>query len=168
MSEGLGGQPEKGLPKIPSFEPERQLEADSTLVVFGKKSPGTATPMVVGLDKKTHAVRWQMPLPSVDLATVREEPFSGPKNTAVHGDRFVGTYGVGDKAWHVSAIDAASGTRQWDAVLKPIFAVDSLGGVVCSATRVYVVRMESVDVLDAATGKMIGTIGQETYESDLK
>lgn len=168
MRNAPGAPTERELPKIPGFESERKLEDASAIVLFGKKSPGTATPMVVGLDKQTYAVRWQMPLPSADLATVRDEAFSGPKNCTLHGDRFVGSYGVGDKSWHVTAIDTTSGARQWDTVLKPIFAVDSLGGIVSSDTRVYVVRMESVDVLDAATGKAIGAIGSETYESDVK
>jgi hypothetical protein len=152
------------LPKIDGFEPTTPLETDGTLVVFGKKSPGTPTPMAIGLDPTTYAVRWRTPLPAVDLATVREASIYKDKMCAVCSDRFVGAYGEGQKKWHVTALDTRSGVRQWDVTLRPIFAVDWLYGIVCTSSRVYVVRMASVDVLDATTGKAIGTIGHETYE----
>lgn len=152
----------RDLPKIPGFESKRELDAESAVVLLGEKSPGTATPMLVGLDPKTLAIRWQEPLPSVDLATVRADSKNGA-NAAVHHDRVIATYGVGEKSWHVAAIDAKTGARQWDVVLRPIFAVDWLQGVTCTDTRVYIVRMQTIDVLDAVTGKAIGTIGSDTY-----
>ena len=133
------------------------LEGKSMFVVLGKKTPGTPTAMVAGVDKKDRAVRWQVALPAVDLATVRED--SAKKRSAdVCGDRFIGTYGVGANGWHMTALDATTGVRQWDVVLEPRSTSDSLGGVVCSGTHVYVVRKGSFDMLDAATGRALGTI----------
>jgi hypothetical protein len=152
------------LPKIQGFEPVKQFKTDSTLLVYGKKAPGTATPMLVGLDPQSRAVHWQILLPAVDLATVRDDPFDKAKNVRTCGGRFVGAYGAGQSAWHVASVDAQAGTRQWDTVLKPIFSVDSLNGMECSANRVYIVRMGSVDVIESATGKLVGAIGHETYE----
>lgn len=147
---------------IPHFEPSGDFNlatfrARDMDVLIGTKTPGTPTPMVVGLDKTNLSVRWQVPLPATDLATVRDGS-SGHKNAAVCGDRFIGTYGAGQKSWHVTALDATSGVRQWDVVLKPARGIDTLRGVKCSATRVYVVRNDSLDVLDATSGRVLGTI----------
>lgn len=161
---GPGAGVTRDLPKIPGFKNSRELDADSAVVLLGEKSPGTATPMIVGLDPNSLAVRWQEPVPSVDLATVRTGGFDHGKNAAVHHDRVIVTYGVGEKSWHVAAIDAKSGARQWDVVLRPIFAVDWLQGVTCTDTRVYIVRMQTVDVLDATSGKAVGTIGSDNYQ----
>jgi hypothetical protein len=152
------------LPKVDGFEAVKSFEANGTVVLFGRKAPGTPTPMVIGLDPTTSAVRWRTALPSVDLATVRESSFDDWKTIAACGDRFVGAYGEGQKKWHVTALDTRSGVRQWDVTLRPIFAVDWIQGMVCTSSRVYVVRMASLDVLDATTGKAVGTIGHETYE----
>lgn len=158
----------KTLPKIQGFEATMTFDTADGRVVYGKKSPGTPTPLLVGLDKKTSAVKWRSPVAAVDDATVRDEAFEHGQSADLHGNRFVTAYGVGQKAWHITAFDAKTGARQWDTTLKAIFAVDWLYGVTCTATRVYVVRMESIDVLDASTGKPVGTIGTETYEDDMK
>jgi hypothetical protein len=159
------GRLDSAVSSIPNFTPSgtfitAAFKATTMTVLLGTKTPGTPTPMVVGLDPTSQSVRWQVPLPVTDLDTVRDNS-SSYGNAAVCGDRFIGTYGAGAKSWHVAAMDATSGVRQWDVVLKTIFSVDSLHGVVCSPTRVYIVREKSVDVLDAATGHAVGTIGAD-------
>ena len=88
-------------------------------------------------------------------------PFIRRRLRRLFGDRFVVTYGAGEKDWHVAALDAKTGARQWDVVLKHGTGADALNGMTCSATRVYVAREEAVDVLDAATGRSLGTIGAD-------
>lgn len=153
----------EGLPRIPGFAPVRAYSADGTIVAYGHKAPGTPTPMVVGLDAGAASPRWQLPVPVVDSATVRNDDM-GEHTSAVHGDWFVGVYGVGQRAWHVTAIDTREGARQWDVVLRPIFSVDSINGLIVSTSRVYIVREESLEVRDASSGALVGTIGSETYK----
>ena len=169
------------LPLIEGFEARREFELGSSRVLYGRKAPGTPTPMVALLDPASQppdyaragapytgprplaTVRWRVPLPAVDLVTVRAT--YQDNIVGLCGKQFVGAYGVGQKAWHVAALDAQSGARLWDVTLRPIFSVDTLGGLICSDARVYVVRMDSVDVIDLASGKLTGTIGHETYAS---
>ena len=132
------------------------LEAKSVYVVLGKKTPGTPTPMVAGVDKKDRSVRWQVALPAVDLATVTDGS-AKKRSAAVCGDRFIGTYGVGTNGWHMTALDATTGVRQWDVVLEQRSKSDSIGAVICAGAHVYVVR-KGFDMFDAATGKALGTI----------
>ena len=88
--------------------------------------------MVLGLDKADKSVRWQTLL-AVDPATVREGA-AKKRVASLCGDRFLGSYGVGDRGWRITAIDATSGARQWDIPITSPTA-DSFSGIYCSATR---------------------------------
>ncbi len=146
------------LPSIPGFKPERAFLSGRMTVISGVKSPGTPIPMVLELEPGARAPKWELPMPVVDVATVRTN-MGQVAQVAFHGNRFVGIYGVGQKAWHMTAIDTRTGTRQWDVKLDEIFAVDSIGGLLLSESRVFVVRMQTLELYDAATGKLVDTIG---------
>jgi hypothetical protein len=45
-----------------------------------------------------------------------------------------------------------------------IFAVDEVSALRATATRVYVVHMSTLEIYDAASGKKVAIIGDETYE----
>ncbi len=159
---GFGGPPgliyqfEPGAFKAPDFASLSMMPftATSSYVMVGKKSPGTPSPMVAGFDLTRHALLWQEPLPAVDPATVRSGT-TGLGSSDVCGDHFYGAYGVGTKDWHATALDAKSGVRQWDVVLR---STSTVNGVGCSASHVFVSRGDGLDVLDAVTGKLVGTI----------
>lgn len=131
------------------------LEATGAYVKLGKKSPGTPTPMVASFDKTSKALLWKEPLAAEDAATVRDGT-SSLWNAAVCGNWFVAAYGVGTKSWHVATIDAVSAARVWDVELGPGSGV---GSVSCSAHHVFLSRGDALQVLDAATGKPVGTFG---------
>lgn len=130
-------------------------------VARGVKSPGTAYPMVFGFDPASREVRWKSPVPAVDLASVRERD---NEQDFMAGGRYFGTYGEGPEHWHLVAFDAKTGDRLWDNKLRSIFAVDWLRGIEATANHVFLVRMRSVEVYDAATGALKATIGDESYD----
>ena len=72
--------------------------------------------------------------------------------------------GEGQEHWHLAAFDAKTGDRLWDDKLRSIFAVDWLHGIEATANHVFLVRMSSVEVYDAATGALKATIGAENYD----
>ncbi|MEO8800131.1 MAG: hypothetical protein ABI551_19715, partial [Polyangiaceae bacterium] len=87
---------------IPSFAPssdfiEATFKASSTLVVLGNKTPGTPTPMVVGLDPTTESIRWHVLLAGTNQSGVRDGSASY-RNATVCGDRFIATYGADPKS----------------------------------------------------------------------
>ncbi|HEY8379730.1 MAG TPA: PQQ-binding-like beta-propeller repeat protein, partial [Nannocystis sp.] len=137
------------------------LDGDDA-VARGVKSPGTAYPMAFGFDPKTREIRWKQPVAAVDPASVRER--ENAQDALVAG-RYFATYGEGSKGWHLAAFDARSGARLWDQKLRTLFAVDWLQGLVATSEHVYLVRMSSVEIFDAATGELKATIGRETYGS---
>lgn len=148
-------------PKVDGFEAEAVHLAGDLAVARGVKSPGTAYPMAVGFDPKTHAVRWKSPVAAVDLASVRER--DNAQDALVAG-RYVATYGEGQEFWHLTAFDAETGARLWDHKLRSVFAVDWLQGLAVTDKNIYLVRMSSLEVHDAATGALKATIGAESYD----
>jgi outer membrane protein assembly factor BamB len=129
-------------------------------VAAGHKDPGTAMPRAIAWDASGRKL-WDVVLPSVDPATVRER---SNEADALVGGRYVAVYGTGSDRWHATALDAKTGARLWDVELKNIFAVDSIDGLVATKDHVFIERTSSLDVLEADTGALIGAIGTETYE----
>ena len=148
------------MPKVVGFEGKRVLVDGDLAVAAGVRSPGTAIPMAVGYDPKTLAPRWTTQIPVVDASQVRA---NSSEHEAFSSGKFISIYGVGDKSWHLTAIDAKTGARLWDTVLPKIFAVDSINNVIGSPNHVYVGRTSSVEMFDATSGKRIGAVGSETY-----
>jgi outer membrane protein assembly factor BamB len=147
-------------PKVTGFQAVNVVEQGDLAVAFGKKHPGTATPMAVGFDPHSKAVRWERPIVSgdqsngADLSTIAEMD-------ALEGGRFVAPYELTPKGWHFTAFDARSGQRLWDTELQPVVGVDHPEGFSLSADRVYVMRTSSVEVYDAKTGALVGVVGQD-------
>ncbi|MCB9568233.1 MAG: hypothetical protein H6710_13650 [Myxococcales bacterium] len=146
--------------KIEGFESERILEEGELRVAAGHKHPGTAIPQAVGLDRDD-GLRWRVDVPTIDPMRARER---SNEHDALAAGRYVTIYGEGSKAWHVTAIDAATGDRLWDVPLRVIFAVDSIDGVVATDRHVFVTRTSSLEILDATSGALLATIGRESYE----
>jgi hypothetical protein len=146
----------ESVPKVPGFEADNAIEDGDLAVAMGKKHPGTATPIVVGFDPKTKAVRWQEALASGDQAGVEES--STALMDAMAGGRFVAPYKT-SKAFYITAFDARSGQRVWDVPLQPLIGIDTPEGFSMSAARVYVMRTSSLEVYDAKTGALLGTLG---------
>ena len=148
-------------PKVDGFEVQGVLLDGTLAVARGVKAPGTEYPMAVGFDPKTHDVRWKTPVAAVDLASVRERDNA---QDALAAGRYIATYGEGQEFWHLTAFDAQTGARLWDHKLRSIFAVDWLYGLVATDKNIYLVRMSSLEVHDAATGALKATLGAETYD----
>jgi hypothetical protein len=148
-------------PKVDGFSAQAVHIDGAVAVARGTKSPGTAYPMVVGFDPATREVRWKSPTASVDLASVRERDNA---QDAIAAGRYFATYGEGQEYWHLTGFDAKTGDRLFDHRLRSIFAVDWLYGLKATEKNLFLVRMSSVEVHDAATGALKATIGDESYD----
>ena len=141
-----------------SFEAKNVVEDGDLAVVLGRKHPGTGVPIAVGFDPKTKAVRWEQPVASGDQTSVAEANVTSIMD-ALAGGRFVAPYELTSKGWHFTAFDAHSGQRVWDVALPSVIGVDNPEGFSLSATRVYVMRSSALEVYDAKTGALVGTLG---------
>jgi outer membrane protein assembly factor BamB len=160
-SRGAERELPKGVPRIEGFDPRSSHVDGGVAVIGGVKRPGTRLPEAVGFDAATWKQLWRGPVGEVDRAQIRD--LSETYDDLAAG-RYVAVYGVGQDGWRVAAFDATAGTRLWDTLLQPIFAVDSIDGIVAMKDRVLITRTSSLDVLDAKTGKLVGTVGTETYD----
>lgn len=153
--------PVKDAPEVEGFKTEHAHVQGELAVAAGVKHPGSAIPLLVGYDPKSKEVRWQTEAYAVDRSSVRDRSM---EHGALSGDRFFTVYGSGTDAWHVTGFDARTGDRLWHTDLRPIFAVDSINDVRATDTHVFVVRTSSMEVYDATSGTLLGTVGYETYD----
>jgi hypothetical protein len=147
----------EAAPKVNGFQAANVVEEGEFAVALGKKHPGTAVPMAVGFDPRTKAVKWEQPVASGDQASVAESSTISIMDALADG-RFVAPYEL-TKGWHFTAFDARSGQRLWDVPLQPLIGVDHPEGFALSATRVYVMRTSSLEIYNAKTGSLVGTLG---------
>jgi outer membrane protein assembly factor BamB len=147
-------------PVVDGLEIERVLIDGEIGAALAVKSPGTPVPHVVGFDPADESVRWDEVLVSVDPGTIRNTDPWG----ALAGGRVVTLYGAGQDDWYLVGADAKTGARAWETKLRPLFAVDSINSVTANGDQVFVGRTSSLEVFDAASGKLLGTVGKETYD----
>ena len=145
-------------PKVNAFQAVNVVEQGDLGVALGKKHPGTALPAAVGFDPKTKAVRWEQPIVSGDQSNGAELSTTAIMD-ALEGGRFVTPYELSPKGWHFTAFDARSGQRLWDVELQSVLGVDNPEGFSLSSERVYVMRTSSLEVYDAKTGALVGSVG---------
>ncbi|HEX4446443.1 MAG TPA: PQQ-binding-like beta-propeller repeat protein [Polyangiaceae bacterium] len=148
----------EAAPKVPGFEALNVIEEGDLGVALGTKHPGSALPIVVGFDPKTKTVRWQESLAAGDQAGVAESSTTSLMD-AMAGGRFAAPYELTSKGWHFAAFDARSGQRIWDVPLQSQIGVDEPEGFSLTPARLYVMRTSTLEVYDAKTGALIGTIG---------
>lgn len=152
--------PHAKKPSLRGFEVhDAHVEGDIG-VAAAVKAPGTPTPYAIGFTPGTREVRWQELLPTVDPLSVRAS-----ERDALSSGRYFAIYGVGSggAGWHLTALDGKTGSRLFDVELRPVFAVDSIEALVATPGFVYVNRTSSLEIFEAATGKLITTVGNETY-----
>ncbi|MGC4063968.1 MAG: zinc ribbon domain-containing protein [Polyangiaceae bacterium] len=154
-------RPASEAPAVDGFAALRVFVDGDEAIAAGKKSPGTPIPWVVGFEPGSKRVRFRQLLPNVDPNTVDA---SSELAGALASHRFVSVYPVGSESHRLTAFDARNGARLWDVELRGIFAVNRIEDIVLSESFVYAVRTSSLDVLDARTGRLIGAIGQDTYD----
>ena len=148
----------EGAPRVNGFEAKNVVEEGDLAVALGKKHPGTGVPIAVGFDPKSKVVRWEQPIASGDQATVSESSTTSIMD-AIAGGRFVAPYELTSKGWHFTAFDARSGQRVWDVPLQSVIGIDQPEGFELSGTRLYVMRTSTLEVYDAKSGVLVGTIG---------
>ena len=119
-------------------------------VLAGIKSPGTPIPLTIGFDPNTRTVRWTTTLASI-APGMADSRYRITDRLA--GGRYVAAHDIGGEM-RLTALDAKTGARLWDTRLEgnpyPRY-------LLVQPRFIYVVH-DSIDVYDAATGKVLGTI----------
>lgn len=145
-------------PKDVGMKASDVVLAGAAVVAFGDRAKGTEVPMAVGLDPKTHEVLWKRTVPAKDpYAAAEDDPIA----IATGGDGAV--YGILDMKEgppKVIALDAATGHTLWAVPVRGAHGRMVEGTLDYHDGRVYLGHDVELDVLDAKTGKLVGTLGE--------
>lgn len=160
---GRGDDPLAVAPTVDGVNIKRAHIDGDLGVAMGIKTPGTQVPRAVGFDPETREITWDIVVSQVQKGSLRT---NSTDHSGLAGGRFAATYGEGQDKWHLAAFDATNGTLLWDETLRGIFAVDWLQGFAMTEDYVIVVRMSSVEVRDAKTGKLEVVVGHDTYDDE--
>ncbi len=137
---------------FPGFSPIRALGVGDLGVALGRAAPRPA-PEVLAFSLSTGAVRWRAPVSRDSAVDANDEDVAEADAATVFA-----TYGYGPSP-HVVALAAKDGARLWEAALPTINHPMGPRFLVVSASRLYVPRPGRLDVLDRATGAMLGGVG---------
>jgi hypothetical protein len=151
---------EQRPPRRPGLDVRRVFVEDGVRTALAVKDPGTPVPHALGLDAKG-SVLWDTVLVDGGPEAIRSDDHFG----ALAGGAFHAVIPVGtEDGWELVSLASATGEVRWRLRLRPIFAVDDIAGIVATPTRVFVGRMASVEIYDAADGRLVATLGRETYD----
>jgi hypothetical protein len=142
--------------RAPSFRGERALSDGETTVVVGTKSPGSQVPMAAGYDPKSKHVLWQRTIPQGDLASVKD----GLGLTDLVDGVLVSQVELTSGLFQLCALDAKSGSPLWQTEVPHSKDGSSARTMKITQTRVYLPHWTYLDVFDARSGRVIGTIGK--------
>lgn len=142
--------------RAPGFRGNRMLSDGESTVVVGTKSPGSEVPMAAGYDPKGKHVIWQRTIPQGDLTAVKD----GLGLTDLAAGVLVSQVELTSGLFHLCALDAKSGTPLWQTEVP--HSKDGIAGrtMRITETRVYLPHWTYLDVFDARSGRVIGTIGK--------
>ncbi len=143
-------------PKQGGVRVDLMFSEGSLTVATGHKEPGTPTPLALGFDAAKKTTTWTATIPSDPAAAGGINHGSGD----LAGGRFFTAYELaGQKGSRLVSFDAKSGARLWDVPVSRSESGSGVDGLAATATRVYVPHWTWLDVHDAASGKLLGTVG---------
>jgi hypothetical protein len=138
------------------FSQQKVLRDDGLMIVMGTKSPGTAVPIIAGVDPKTKSILWQEPIPP-NPATAQ---VGMPDSASLTGGRLFTSYAsVEPKQTRLVSFDARTGARGFDVPIPRSDSGSDADYFLVTSTRIYVPHWTWLDIFDARTGTYIQTIG---------
>ncbi len=109
--------------------------------------------MLVGFTPGAATLRWTSQIPPTDPLKATDQWFDAD-TVQLAGGRVVAAYTDLSLANHLVALDAKTGRTLWD-----VTAMSDHRTFALTATRIYEMDSPNVGVRDAATGKLLGSVG---------
>ena len=139
----------------PNFSGKAMLTENGVNVVIGEKSPGTRMPTAVGWDPKAKKILWQRPIPQSDSTSVSD----GLGISDIGAGRLVSQVEFSSGIYKLVALDAKTGSPLWTTEIPRSKDGSEAREMLITPTRVYLPHWTWLDVFDAKTGAVVGTVG---------
>ena len=145
-------------PKVEGLKVTDLVRDGASEVALGHRAQGTQVPMAAGFDTGTGKLRWQRTLPDGDAYSAKVGQTIGVSAAGDGAVYFVLDMKEGPS--RILALDEATGRTRWAVPMprKTDFADE--GDLSFAGGRLYFAHMVALDVLDARTGKLVGTLGE--------
>ena len=145
-------------PKVDGLQVTDLVKDGAAEVALGHRSQGTKVPMAAGFDTATGKLRWKRTLPDGDAFSAKEDQTIGLAAAGAGAAYFVLDMKEGPA--RLIALDEATGRTLWTVkVPREDRDVDE-GELRFAHGRLYLAHGVALDVLDARTGKLQGTLGE--------
>ncbi|MCY0997545.1 hypothetical protein OWM54_10395 [Myxococcus sp. MISCRS1] len=143
-------------PPIPGFRGQYRYTAHGLDVVLGARNPGTRVPMAAVFEKGAKEPLWHGAIADMDIEQVLE---TTPEALDISEDALFVAYRLRAGGMHLVRRDVRTGAVVWDVPIPR----SKDGSLVTSfrkqGDRLYVPHWMWLDVFDAKTGNVIGTLG---------
>ncbi|MFY2564089.1 hypothetical protein ACN469_41245 [Corallococcus terminator] len=144
------------VPSIPGFRGDHVYKAHGLELVVGSRHPGTRVPMVAVFEPGAKKPLWHGAIADMDTANVFE---STPDVIEMSEDAIYVGYRLKAGGMQLVRRDARTGVATWD-VPVPRSKDGSLPSSIWKhGDRLYVPHWMWLDVFDAKTGNLVGTLG---------
>ncbi|MFY1828452.1 hypothetical protein ACN47A_21185 [Myxococcus fulvus] len=143
-------------PSIPGFRGEYIYAAHGLEVVLGARNPGTRVPMAAVFEKGAKEPLWHGAIADMDTEQVFE---TTPDALDISEDAVFVAYRLTAGGMHLVRRDARTGAVAWDVPIPRSKDGSLVTSLRKHGDRLYVPHWMWLDVFDAKTGNVIGTIG---------
>ena len=127
-------------------------------MALGHRAQGTKVPMAAGFDTATGKLRWKRTLPDGDAFSAKEDQTIGIA-TAGGGAAYL-VLNLKEGPAQLLALDEATGRTRWAIKIPREDRDVDEGDLRFADGRLYLAHEVALDVLDARTGKLLGSLGE--------
>lgn len=144
------------IPPIPGFRGHHVYKAHGLELVVGSRTPGTRVPMVAVFKQGAKKPLWHGAVADMDTANVSE---STPDVIEMSEDAIYVGYRLRAGGMQLVRRDARTGVATWDVPIPRSKDGSSPSSIWKHGDRLYVPHWMWLDVFDAKTGNLLGTLG---------
>lgn len=146
----------RGLPAVPGFRAENVYKWQGLDVVMGERSPGSRMPMAAVFEPGAKAPLWAHGVGDMDPKNVKE---SVVDTLSFSEDALFMVYGLKQGGEQLVRRDLRTGSVGWDVPVPNSASGSGTSEFKQHGGRVYVPHWVWLDVFDAKTGNLVGTLG---------
>jgi len=146
----------RGLPAVPGFRAENVYKWQGLDVVMGERNPGSRMPMAAVFEPGAKTPLWTDSVGDMDPKNMKE---SVVDTVAFSEDALFMVYGLKQGGEQLVRRDLRTGSVGWDVPIPNSASGSRTSEFKQHGGRIYVPHWVWLDVFDAKTGNLVGTLG---------